>query len=70
MPTAQAPEKDGQPPADLGKVNRGSVMHEGCIEAAGKCVPQFPDGFFGFPWLDFNPCHGHASPKDSRDKIV
>ena len=69
MGTAQAPKKDSQPPADLGEVNRGSVMHLGRIEATGKSVPQFPDSFFGFPWLDFDPGHGHASPKDGRYKI-
>ena len=49
---AQATEQDCQPSADLGQGDTGSVVNRGGIETAGEGVPQFPDGFFGFPWLE------------------
>jgi len=54
---AQSPEKHSKPPANLCEVDRGSMMHLRCIQAACKCVPQFPDRFFGFPWLEVDPAH-------------
>ena len=42
-------EQRGQPPADLGKVDTGSIMHLGCIQAAGPPMPEFPDRLFDLP---------------------
>jgi hypothetical protein len=51
----QPPEENCQPSADLGKVDTGSVVDAGRVKTAGKGVPQFPDGFLGFPWLELDP---------------
>jgi hypothetical protein len=52
---AEAPEKNCQPSAHLRKVNAGSVVDGMPVQTAGKGVPQFPDGFLGFPWLEVDP---------------
>ena len=52
---SQTAEKDCQPSAHLGKQDTGSVVDRITVQTTGKGVPQFPDGFFGFPWLEFDP---------------
>ena len=57
---AKPAEKNGQPPANLVEADPGSFVDVWGVQAAGISVPEFPDGFLGFPWLDFN--HGHCLP--------
>jgi len=52
---AEAAEKDCQPTAYLRKQDTGSVVDGITVQTTGKGVPQFPDGFFGFPWLEVDP---------------
>ena len=52
---AETPEKDCQPSAHLREVDAGSFVDGISVQTAGKGVPQFPDGFFGFPWLEVDP---------------
>ena len=53
--TAKPAEEDCQPSAHLGKQDTGSVVDRVAVQTTGKGVPQFPDGFFGFPWLEVDP---------------
>ena len=52
---AQAAEKDCQPSGHFGKRHTGSIVDGVAIQTAGKGVPQFPDRFLGFPWLEVDP---------------
>jgi len=49
---AQCAEEHCQPPAHLREVDAGSLVDALGIQTAGEGVPQFPDAFFGFPWLE------------------